>query len=64
MRKVFSLVASGLVFSLLAFGSSVNATDAVSAVAPIAVVKDGIGGGTADQCCWTYFMGRWYCLPC
>lgn len=23
-----------------------------------------IEGGTSQQCCWIFYLGNWYCVPC
>ncbi len=67
MSKIKTLVAAGLIVPLLALGAIANSEQSDSLSAPSARpsapyrVMD-----TADAytCCWVYYLGRWYCIPC
>jgi len=38
--------------------------DAVQVTAAPQQTVNAVGAGTAYQCCWVYFNGRWWCVPC
>lgn len=64
MRKVVSLLASGVLMALLAFGSSFSAGAVEAISGQTMATSEGTIGGTAGRCCWTYYMGHWWCIPC
>jgi uncharacterized membrane protein len=67
MRILRRLIGTGLVLPLVALGGSLWASqlpDSVRVTAAPQQVVGEVGHDTAYQCCWVYWGGRWYCLPC
>jgi hypothetical protein len=47
---------------LVSIGAA-SASDDASAVSSAPTTKP-TGETNADKCCWIFYLGRWYCIPC
>jgi hypothetical protein len=63
MSKLKSvLLVAVLALPLVSIGAA-SASDESSAAASAPSGKTS-GMTTADKCCWFFYLGHWYCIPC
>jgi hypothetical protein len=60
VRKMIATLALALPIAAVA------ATHASDSLTQMRSAPEGIAasGGQSYQCCWIFFLGTWYCLPC
>ena len=70
MLKLRSLLTAGLILPLIAFGGALGAGEVGNASA-LPMTGTGAteaisetGGVETYRCCWVYYMGNWWCIPC
>lgn len=64
MTKIRGALAMLLLLPLLAFGASSVSVAESGAEAPAGPAMSEPTGQDSYTCCWLYFNGVWYCLPC
>jgi hypothetical protein len=66
MSKIKALIGAALVVPLFALGSASGSqpTGALAALTQGGEPTQVVDGGTNWECCFVYFGGRWYCIPC
>jgi hypothetical protein len=64
MRKFRVFLAAILVLPLVAFGSFRTSDTALASMNPQEFIPAGADGASAYECCFIYFMGHWWCVPC
>lgn len=62
MNRIKVLLAALVLLPMLAFGTSVES--AVLGNAPDGSAPSELEGSTSYECCWVFFAGRWWCVPC
>ena len=62
MNRIKVLLAALLLLPLLAFGSSLGSAEL--GATPDAAVPQELTGSTSYDCCWIFFFGKWWCVPC
>lgn len=62
MRTLRSIIALMLAVPLVASSASIAPDEAQASRSGLEAV--GEGGTSQDGCCWIYYLGEWYCVPC
>lgn len=60
MRTIRLAIALMLVTPFAAFSAALEPGGAVPGVAGITLEN----AGDAAECCWVFYGGRWWCVPC
>ena len=64
MGKFRSLLALVVMLPLVAVGSSLGSSELAANALPTESDRAGLDQTAGYDCCWIYFMGKWWCVPC